>query len=81
MAKQKFDVDQLQKEANEREFKRTQDRQRDSKNHHQRFADVNVQASYEESLRLCVDEEGNVDADKVEHLESVLSAGPIRYDR
>ena len=80
MAKEKFDVDTLHQQATLRHERKKQDAHRDPRNHHQLNFEIDVKKSYEASLELCKDADGELIEERVKHLESVLSAGPTRYD-
>ena len=75
----KFNVDHLHTEAMKRHTNRNNLKRRDPKNHLQREKDVNVKESYNRSLAL-IDEKDKLFQQKVDHLESVLSAGPVRSE-
>jgi hypothetical protein len=61
--------------------KRDNDKKRKTENHLQREYDIDVQGSFKASLKNCLDEKGNINETKLSHLQSVLTAGPGKYDR
>lgn len=54
---------------------------RKAENHLQREFDINVKDSFMLSLSNCLNAKGKIDPKKLAHLEAVMCAGPVKFDR
>lgn len=71
-----IDLDSFQKRADKRIDERNRKRKRE---HLQPEFDINIKESYAVSIKLCKHSDEDIQQDRIDHLESVLSAGPCRY--